>query len=165
LLAVIMGDVTSGVVSRSAEFRAIADFCASVNSQPAGLLLEGDAGIGKTTLWLAAQEHARRRGFTLLSARAWEADSVLAYGTVADLLGDVDAEVLASLPEVQQVAVNRLLSRDGGDGPPTDQHVVSAALLTIVETLGNEAPVLIAIDDLQWLDPSSQTVVSSWPGG
>jgi DNA-binding CsgD family transcriptional regulator len=160
LLAVIIDQVSTGVVGRSAEFRAIADFLASVTDQPTGLLVEGEAGIGKTTLWLAALEQARRRGFQVLSARAWEADSVLAYGTVADLLGDVDAEVLAGLPDVQRVAVDRVLLRDVSGGPLTDQQVVAAALMTIVETLASEAPVLIAIDDVQWLDPSSQAVVS-----
>jgi ATP/maltotriose-dependent transcriptional regulator MalT len=152
--------VSRGVVARSAEFRAIADFIGSVNDRPTGLLVEGDAGIGKTTLWLAALEQARHGGFHVLSARAWEAESVLAFGTVTDLLGDVDAEVLAGLPDVQRVAVDRVLLRDVSGGPLTDQQVVAAALMTIVETLARDAPVLIAIDDVQWLDPSSQAVVS-----
>jgi DNA-binding CsgD family transcriptional regulator len=152
--------VPSGVVARSAEFRAIADFLGSVNDRPKGLLVEGEAGIGKTTLWLAALEQARLRGFHVVSARAWEAESVLAYGMVTDLLRDVDAGVLAGLPDVQRVAVDRVLMGDVSGGPLTDQQVVAAALMTIVEALASEAPVLIAIDDVQWLDPSSQAVVS-----
>ena len=148
------------VVSRSAEFRAIAALIESVKEHPAGLLLEGDPGIGKTTLWLAAIERAREAGMSVLSARAWEAESVLAYSSVADLLGEVTAGVLESLPDVQQVAVNRVLSREIGDAPPTDHHVLAAALLTLAENLAKDAPVLIAIDDLQWLDPSSRAVVS-----
>ncbi|MDT5209592.1 MAG: hypothetical protein QOF67_2007 [Mycobacterium sp.] len=122
--------------------------------------MEGEAGIGKTTLWLSALEQARHRGFHVLSARAWEAESVLAYGTVGDLFGDVDAEVLACLPDVQRVAVDRVLLHEVSGGPLTDQQVVAAALMTIVATLASQAPVLIAIDDVQWLDPSSRAVVS-----
>ena len=155
-----MEDVSVGVVGRSAEFRGIADFLDSVNDQPAGLLVEGEAGIGKTTLWLAALEEARHRGFHVLSARAWEAESVLAYGTVTDLLDDVDTEILAGLPDVQRVAVDRVLLHDVSGGPLTDQQVVAAGLMTIVATLASQAPVLIAIDDVQWLDPSSRAVVS-----
>jgi len=106
--------VSSVVVGRSAEFRAIAAFFDSLYDRPAGLLIEGEAGIGKTTLWLAALEEARMRGFRVLSARAWEAESVLAYGTVADLLNDVNTEVLNRLPEVQ-----RLRSTEFGCGKPT----------------------------------------------
>ncbi|MGX9789164.1 helix-turn-helix transcriptional regulator [Mycobacterium sp. MMS18-G62] len=148
------------VVRRSAEVRAIADFIGFVEERPSGLLIEGEAGIGKTTLWLAAVELARQRGFRVLTARAWEAESVLAYTTVADLLAGVDDDVLAGLPEVQRVAVDRVLLRDDTDGPATDQRVVAAALMTVIETQTRHAPVLIAIDDLQWLDPSSQAVVS-----
>ena len=85
---------------------------------------------------------------------------MLAYGTLADLLGEVSAEVLAGLPDVQRIAVDRVQLRGVTGGPPTDHQVVAAALMTIVETLASEAPVVIAIDDLQWLDPSSQAVLS-----
>ena len=49
--------------------------------------------MGKTTLWLAALEQARERGYRVLWARASEAESMMSYGTVADLLGDVDDEM------------------------------------------------------------------------
>jgi hypothetical protein len=51
---------------------------------------------------------------------------------VTDLLGDVDAEVLAGLPDVQRIAVDRVLLRDVNEGPLTDQQVVAAALKTVV---------------------------------
>lgn len=140
--------------------RSIAQFFSAIEAQPAGLLLDGEAGIGKTTLWLAALQQARAQGFRVLSARAWEAESVLAYGTVADLLSDVDAETLNALPDVQRVALDRVLFRDASNGPETDQHVVAAALLSVIERLAVGAPVIIAIDDLQWLDHSSQAVVA-----
>ncbi len=108
----MIGRVSIGVVSRSAEFRAIADFLTKVEARPTGLLMQGDAGVGKTTLWLAALEQARARGWRVLCARAWEAESVMAYGTVADILGDVPADVLAALPDVQRVAMDRVLLRD-----------------------------------------------------
>ncbi len=50
------------------------------------MLIEGEPGIGKTTLWLAAVESARDKGFQVLSARAAAAESVLAYTALADLL-------------------------------------------------------------------------------
>lgn len=152
--------VPVAVVSRPIELRAITRFAAAVAERPAGLLLEGEAGIGKTTLWLAGLERMRAQGFHVLSARAWEAESVLAYGTVADLLADVDESRFAALPEVQRVAADRVLMRGAGGGPETDQHVVAAALLSVVETLAADAPVVIGVDDVQWLDPCSQTVLA-----
>ncbi len=154
------GVVSSGVISRSAEFRAVSEFLLSAELQPTGLVIEGDAGIGKTTIWLAAVAMARDRGFLVFSARAGQAESVLAYAAVADLLGDVDPAVLAALPDVQRLAVDRVLLRASSEGPATDQRVVAAAFAAVLDRLSADAPVVVAIDDVQWLDPSSQAVVS-----
>ncbi len=54
---------------------------------PAGLVLEGDAGIGKSTLWLAGVEAAEERGLRVLSARPAEAEQGLAHAALGDLLG------------------------------------------------------------------------------
>lgn len=148
------------MVSRSAESESVAEFLSSAQRQPSGLVIEGEAGIGKTTLWLATLDQAREHGFRVLSARAWEAESVLAYGTLADLLSDVEPDELAGLADVQRVAVDRVLLRDTGGGPATDQRVVAAALVSIIGALAQAAPVLIGIDDLQWLDASSRGVVA-----
>jgi hypothetical protein len=58
-----------GQVSRSTENKSIADFLATAELHPAGMILEGEAGIGKTTQWLAAVEQGRECGFRVLSAR------------------------------------------------------------------------------------------------
>jgi DNA-binding CsgD family transcriptional regulator len=159
--ATAMGGVMStAVTGRPAEFRAVAEFLQSAAERQSGLVIEGEAGIGKTTLWLAALEQARERGFRVLYARVGPTDCVLAYAAVADLLGDVGPGVFTALPDVQRLAVDRVLMRAGGDGPATNQHVVAAALASVVNHLAEVAPVLVAVDNMQWLDPSSQTVVA-----
>jgi DNA-binding CsgD family transcriptional regulator len=159
LLMTMGGVEKSRMITRSVEFRAVADFLLSAERQPTGLVIEGEAGIGKTTLWLAAVEQARERGFRVVSARVGQAESALAYAAVADLIGDVDPAVLAELPEMQRIALDRVLLRAGGEGPATDQRVVAAAFATVVDRLSVDAPVLVAVDDVQWLDPSSRAVV------
>jgi hypothetical protein len=123
------------------------------------LLIEGEPGIGKTTLWLAAVESARDKGFQVLSARAAAAESVLAYTALADLLDGVPASAWADLPEPQRFAVDQILMR-ADNGTATDQRAVAAAFLSVVECLTDDGPLLVAIDDLQWLDPSSMHVVA-----
>ncbi|OBK73209.1 AAA family ATPase [Mycobacterium sp. 1164985.4] len=150
----------SGVIERPAEFRAVSDFLRSADSAPSALVIEGEAGAGKTTLWLAGIAAARERGFRVLTARAGQAETALAYAAVADLLGDIPSEVVADLPEVQRLAVDRVLLRVDGDGPPTDQGAVAAAFTAAIERLCGDGPVLVALDDVQWLDPSSQAVVT-----
>jgi DNA-binding CsgD family transcriptional regulator len=147
------------VQSRSTESSTIAGFLASVASEPSALLIEGEPGIGKTTLWLEAVELARDKGFRVLSARAAAAESVLAYAALADLLDEVPASAWADLPEPQRSAVDQVLMR-ADNGTATDQRAVAAAFLSVIEHLTDDGPLLVAIDDLQWIDPSSMHVVA-----
>lgn len=149
----------AGVVTRTAEGEALAEFLASSAAAPTGLVLEGEAGIGKTTLWAGAMQSARDRGFIVLSARVGEAESVLAYAALADLLAGVDESVLGALPDLHRLAIDRVLLRAGGEGPATDQRVTAAAFVTVLDRLAAVAPVLVAVDDVQWLDPSSQVAI------
>lgn len=149
-----------GVVTRSAESIAVAEFLESTETHPSVLVIEGEAGIGKTTLWLGALERAHERGFRVLSARAGQAEANLPYAVLADLLDGIEPEVLDSLPHLQRVALDRVLLRADGTGPATDERVVASAFLTLIARLSADVPVLVAIDDLQWLDPTSQVVVA-----
>jgi DNA-binding CsgD family transcriptional regulator len=148
------------ILSRQAEVRAVADFLGSASRLPSALLVEGEPGIGKTTLWSAVVKQAGERGFRVLRARPAAAESVLAYASLADLLRDVDAEAFAELPYPQRRAIDRVLLRADAGGEPTDQRAVAAGFLSVVQSLGEQSPVLLAIDDLQWLDDSSERVLA-----
>ncbi|PRC43082.1 LuxR family transcriptional regulator, partial [Mycobacterium sp. ITM-2017-0098] len=159
-MCVIIRSVSTDVLALAAGNPAVATFLASAEAAAGALAIEGEAGIGKTTMWFEVCEAAQRRGFRIASSRPAEAESVLAYAAVADLLADVDGEVIDSLPELQRLAVNRVLLRADAGGPSTDQRVVAAAVGALFATLAETSPILIAIDDVQWLDPSSRTVVA-----
>ncbi|OBB08989.1 LuxR family transcriptional regulator [Mycobacteriaceae bacterium 1482268.1] len=150
----------SRIVSRPEEGRAVATFLTAAASEPSGLVAEGEPGIGKTTLCLSTIELAEARGFLVMSARPAEAESVLAYASLADLLSGVDASLLSSLPMPQRLAIDRVLLRAEAEDLSTDQRAVGAGFLSVVELLAEQAPVLLAIDDLQWLDPSSRNVIA-----
>ena len=127
---------------------------------PAGLIVEGDAGIGKTTLWLDVIDAAQARGFRVLSARTSAAEAVMGFATVADLLADVDNDIIDSLPEIQRLALDRVLLRGGDRADVTDEHVVAAGFRNVVDVAATRSPVLVAIDDAQWLDLPSRMVVA-----
>jgi ATP/maltotriose-dependent transcriptional regulator MalT len=148
------------VSQRPGGTQAATDFLDLAVTRPAGLVLEGEPGIGKTTLWLAVVDQARERGFTVLSARAAQAESVLAYGSLADLLGTVDTGAFTNLPMPQRRALDLVMLRVSADGAATDRRAVGAAFLSVVDFLAQDTPVLIAIDDLQWLDRSSLNVTA-----
>ncbi|MGO4446286.1 AAA family ATPase [Mycobacterium sp. 2YAF39] len=149
----------AGLDSRPIEGRAVESFLTSIAVGPSALLIEGEPGIGKTTLWLAAVEQATARGFRVLSTRAAAAESVLAHTALADMLDDVDSGTWADLPAPQLLAVDQVLLR-ANTGDVTDQRAVAAAFLAVIERLAESGPVLLAIDDLQWLDPSSVHVLA-----
>lgn len=142
------------------EAQILADFLASALTTPSSLMVEGEPGIGKTTLWLAAVEQARDRGFQVLTARPAQNESVLAYSSLADLLAGVAETTLAGLPELQRLAVDHVLLRTQTNDAATDLRAVAAGFLSVTERLADTTPVLIAIDDVQWLDPSSVLVAA-----
>ncbi len=149
------------LIRRDAELSAVDDLLSAVPTGTSVLVLEGDVGIGKSTVWRAGIERARARGFRVLAAHPLSTESVAAYSSLAELLADMDTEVLDHLPAPQRVAMDRVLSRADATGPGTDQRAVAAAVRSVLERLNQESPVLVAIDDLQWLDPPTAAVLAS----
>lgn len=146
--------------SQPEEVGAISDFLASARTEPVVLLVEGEPGIGKSTLWLEAVEQAVGRGFHVLRVCPTEAKSGCGYASLADLLAGVDAQVFDDLQGPQRVAIDGVLLRAEPDDQAFDQRAIGAAFLTVIETLAETSPVLIAIDDLQWVDPSSAYAIA-----
>jgi predicted ATP-dependent serine protease len=68
------------IVGREEELGSLYAFIGEAGGRLAALVLEGEAGIGKSTLWLAGLEHARTRGLRVLSSRPSEAERSLASG-------------------------------------------------------------------------------------
>src|SRR5215469_12685985 len=91
----------AGVVGRGRELDAVGAFLDAVRSGPCGLVLQGDAGIGKTTLWNTGTAWAAEASYTVLSCRPAEAEATLSYAALGDLLDAVLDEALALLPPPQ----------------------------------------------------------------
>jgi DNA-binding CsgD family transcriptional regulator len=142
------------IVGREAELAAIAAFSRSV-SEPRALVLSGGPGIGKTTLWEAGVELARERGLRVLSARASAAETGLSSAALIDLLDGVGREELAALAPPQLSALEVALFRANPTGTPPGAHAISLGFLNAVRLLANRGPLLVAVDDVQWLDHAS----------
>jgi DNA-binding CsgD family transcriptional regulator len=145
----------SGVVARDAELSAIRALVESVSEGAAALVLEGEAGMGKTTLWAAGVAFAGEQSLIVLEARPAESEVALTFCALGDLLYPVRDEALAQLPEGQKRALSRALVLGDDEGPPPDPHAVAIALLNALRGLAQTRPLLLAIDDVQWLDPAS----------
>lgn len=147
-----------GLVGREGELRAVAGFLERLAEGPVGLLFEGEAGIGKSTVWAETVEQARGRS-CVLCAQPAEAETRLAFAALADLLEPLPDDVLAELPTPQRHALSVALLREAPSARPVDQRAVSAATLSVLRVLAANGPVLVAIDDLQWLDRPSARVL------
>ncbi|HXG76295.1 MAG TPA: AAA family ATPase [Gaiellaceae bacterium] len=144
------------VVGREAELAFIRDFVASISDGATALVLEGEAGVGKTTLWTAGVEEAAARGLRVLRARPAAGETALSFSGVRDLLEPVLEEALAPLPAPQRRALGRALVLEDDAGPAPDPHAIGVAVLSAVRALAEDRPLLIAIDDVQWLDTASE---------
>ncbi len=139
------------VVGREPQLTAVEAF---LDSGARALAILGEPGIGKTTVWRDAVERAGTRGATVLVARPAESEARLAFGGLADLTSTVPDAVFAQLPEPQRHGLDVVLLRRASAAPPS-RRVVAAAFLTLLRALAADLPVVVAVDDLQWLDPPS----------
>ena len=137
----------------------------SLEPGPRALILGGAAGIGKTAVWRSVLDEARRRRLSTMVAAPSASEADLSFSALTDLLRDVDREVLTGLPSPQRVALGAaMLEGPAPDAlagaPSSDIRTIGSGLLGILRALAKEQPLIVAIDDVQWLDPGSRAVVA-----
>ena len=142
------------LVGRQWEMARADRFLDDVADGPAALVLEGDPGIGKTTVWRAAADAARSRSYRVLTCRASESERALSFLGLGDLLERMPDKLLEALPEPQREALRSALLRSAGAGSP-DRVSVARGALGVLRLSATEAPTVVAIDDAQWLDAPS----------
>jgi DNA-binding CsgD family transcriptional regulator len=143
------------IIGREEELEQLRGFLDAVDRAPAVFLMEGEPGIGKTVLWMAGVELARAHDFEVLTAIPATAETRLSFAALADLLGPVLGQVLPKLAAPQRRALEVALLLGDPEGPPPDQRAVAFAFLAAVRALASEGPVVVAVDDIQWLDGAS----------
>ena len=143
------------LVGRDHELDLISTLLTEEQSPHAGLVLEGDPGVGKTSLWEHGIARGRDHGMRVLLTRASGAETRLSFAALIDLLEEVSSEELASLPAPQLHALEVALYRRDPAGRPPEGTAIALGLLTALRALAAEDRVLVAVDDLQWLDRAS----------
>src|SRR5919198_1331585 len=122
------------VVGRDHELASVEAFLADSHARV--LLIEGEAGIGKTTLWRAAVHAARGRGYRVLASSASGSETQLSFTALHDLLDGAFDEVADELP-------------------PPERSAIAVAVLNVLRLVGSQAATVIALDDVHWLDAAS----------
>jgi DNA-binding CsgD family transcriptional regulator len=138
-------------LEREIELEAVADLVAGAASGRGGLLLvEGAAGVGKSTLLAHAEQTARDRGLTILRARGHELERAFGWGVARSLLET------ALTGEVTTGPARVVFGVDDSEPPASDAgFAILHALYRLTSQLAERAPLLLAVDDAHWADPAS----------
>ena len=118
------------------------------------VVVEGEPGIGKTILWEAALADAASRGYRVLRASGAQSEVQLLLGALGDLLQDVHDVVLPPLPAPQRHALAVALLLEESEEQP-DLRALTVAFLSALRELAAGGPVVVAVDDVQWLDATT----------
>src|SRR6266540_5626707 len=144
--------MVGGIIGRDGELASVGVFLDRVPPGSAVLAIEGESGIGKTTLWRAATEAAGRREYLVLTSRPAGPEAGLSFAALADLFAPVSGEILDRLPAPQRHALDVALLWAEAEEPALDRRAVPAAVLSVLRELSRARPVLVAVDDAHWLD-------------
>ena len=141
---------------RDAEVAATRGFCALVEHGPAGLVLSGARGNGQDVVWSDAIGVARSTDRRVISTRPAEADAGVAFAGLRDFIGEAAPDVLAVIPAPQRRALAVVLLLEEPDAEPVDPGVVSASVVSALRALCDGGSLVVAVDDVQWLDEPSR---------
>ena len=147
------------VFGRTAELRAISRFLEELRGSSQALSIDGQPGIGKTSVWRAGVRLAKERGFDVLSCRPAESERKLAFSGLADLLEPLPDEAFEELPEPQRHALQVALLRISPGERRPDPRALAAGLRGLLAGRASVRPVLLAVDDAQWLDVASAQAI------
>lgn len=129
-------------------------------SQGGSVLLYGPAGIGKSVIVRTLGAEFAGDGTTVLRCSATESESHLPFLALVDLLGLVADEVADVLPAPQRAALESALTGRGESSEQRDGLALRLAVLSVLRALAARGPVLIVVDDLQWMDPASAELLA-----
>jgi DNA-binding CsgD family transcriptional regulator len=149
----------AGIFGRDAELRVIGDFLAGLPLAARALVLAGSAGAGKTTLLRDAAADGKEQGLIVLEAMPSQSEMRLAFAGLTDLLEPRLDAVLAALPPPQRRALGVALLIEDAAARPPEPRIIASALHGALITLAASAPVLVVIDDVQWLDAPTEAAV------
>ena len=155
-----MTEDDDALVGRDEEIARLGGFLESAAREPTALVLEGQAGIGKTTLWRWTLATAKARGFTVLSASPAAAETALSFAALDDLLDPVLGDILPRLPGPRRAALEAALLLSPSEAGSPEVHAIAAAFRDAMRILGEAGPLLVAVDDAHWVDRPSAAAIA-----
>jgi DNA-binding CsgD family transcriptional regulator len=152
--------MAESIVARRDELLEIRRFVDAIPDGGHALLFAGDPGIGKTELWRAATTAAHAQGYLVLASASSSSEAQIAFTAIGDLFSPVVDDVLPVLPQMQREALESALLIREPSGAPLQARTLGVALVSAMQSLTGQCPVLVALDDAQWIDASSANVLN-----
>jgi predicted ATPase len=142
---------------RERELRVIEEQLDGVSAGGSALLIRGDAGVGKTAILEAVKLHATRRGMPVLAATGVPSEANLPFAGLYELLRPI-VERAERLPGPQQDALRAAFGL--ADVPAAELFLIALGALELLSEYASEHALLLLVDDAQWLDPSTMSVLA-----
>jgi DNA-binding CsgD family transcriptional regulator len=106
-------------------------------------------------VWREGARLAETEGFRVITCRPAESEAKLSFSALADLVESLAGESLERLPEPQRIALEVVLLKRSPSGPAPDARAVGAGFRSMLDRAAAKEPLVVAIDDAQWLDTAS----------
>jgi DNA-binding CsgD family transcriptional regulator len=139
------------LLGREQELRSLVAVLDAVDSGSASLVIHGEAGQGKSSLLRWAARSASDRGFTVLWATGIEFERELGFSGLTAVLRPLHDRV-DGLGDAQRDSLNVAMGLVVGEAPVLTTYGATLALLSLA---ADEAPLLVVVDDAQWVDQAS----------
>jgi DNA-binding CsgD family transcriptional regulator len=146
---------------RQSEWQRVREFCEA--TPPVGtsaLCVLGEAGAGKSTLWRAGVHVAAGAGHRVLRTEASEAEAGQSFAGLSDLFTGLLPDFGGGIPEPQLDALQVALLLQPAAGEPPTVRALGLGILAVLRQCVSLGPVLVAIDEAQWLDQASLDVLA-----
>src|SRR4051794_35784455 len=161
-MVAVQEELSTPLVGRDAELARISDFIAEARSGSSSLMITGEPGMGKSSLLQVCVLQAVAEGADVLTATGVELETRVPYAGLHELL----------LPHQHSFAALGVRHRDAlrcclglADGPPPSRSTVASATLALVTQLASDSLVILALDDVHWLDRPSAAVLATVASG
>jgi DNA-binding CsgD family transcriptional regulator len=148
------------VAGRNAELTAVERALDGVGAGFSAIIISGEPGIGKTTMWRYGIAGALARGYRVASCHPAGSEKCLSFCGLADLLEQVPAQALDRLPDPQREALEVALLKRTAPQTDADRRAISTAVTSLVRGMAATRPVVVAVDDMQWLDTATAEVLA-----
>ena len=152
-----MIDLARGLIGRGAEIERLDALGARLHEGGGALVISGEAGIGKSAMLGHAREQAHTAGFTVLATAGAESEAELGFAGLHQLLSPI-VHTIELLPDVQRMALEAAFG--GATDVDPDPFRVALAAFRLINDASDANPVVLLVDDAQWLDRPSLGVLA-----